>query len=104
MQAIWTLQDAKNRFSALVDAAERGEPQVVTKRGRPAVVVVGAAEFERLRARGAADDRAFVDHLLATPRCDIDFERLEVEPRQAYLTTTRRIDVPARHDGRVGAG
>jgi antitoxin Phd len=85
MQATWTLQDAKNRFSAVVDAAEKGEPQVVTKRGRPAVVVVEAAEFERLRARGAADDRAFIDHLLAIPRCDMDFERLEVEPRPAPL-------------------
>jgi antitoxin Phd len=85
MQATWTSQDARNRFSAVVDAAEKGEPQVVTKRGRPAVVVVQAAGFERLRARSAADDRAFVEHLLAMPRCDIDFERLEVEPRRAYL-------------------
>ena len=85
MQATWTLQDAKNRFSAVVDAAEKGEPQVVTKRGRPAVVVVGAAEFERLRARGAEEDRAFIDHLLAMPRCDMDFERLDVEPRRTYL-------------------
>jgi prevent-host-death family protein len=82
MEATWSLQDAKNRFSAVVDAAERGEPQLVTKRGRPAVVVVRADEFARLRAQEAADDRAFVDHLLAIPRCYLDLERMELEPRQ----------------------
>ena len=43
----WSLQDAKNRFSAVVDAALQGEPQRVTRRGKPAVVVV--EEYERLR-------------------------------------------------------
>jgi hypothetical protein len=44
--------------------------------------VVRADEFARLRAQEAADDRAFVDHLLAIPRCDLDLERMELEPRQ----------------------
>ena len=35
----WSLQDAKNRFSAVVDAAVGGDPQRVTRRGKPAVVV-----------------------------------------------------------------
>jgi prevent-host-death family protein len=34
MVAQWTLQDAKNRFSAVVEAALAGEPQRVTRRGR----------------------------------------------------------------------
>ena len=37
---MWTLQDAKNRFSAVVEAALAGTPQEVTRRGKPAVVVV----------------------------------------------------------------
>ena len=44
----WPLHDAKNRFSAVVDAALSGEPQRVTRRGRPAVVVLAVAEYERL--------------------------------------------------------
>jgi prevent-host-death family protein len=36
----WSLQDAKNSFSAVVDAALKGTPQTVTKRGKPAVVVL----------------------------------------------------------------
>lgn len=35
----WSLQDAKNSFSAVVDAACKGTPQTVTKRGKPAVGV-----------------------------------------------------------------
>ncbi len=51
---IWPLHDAKNRFSALVEAAQRGQPQLVTKRGAPAVVVVAAEEFERLESAPGA--------------------------------------------------
>ena len=47
--ATWQLQDAKNRFSAVVNAALDGEPQRVTRRGQPAVVVLAAEEYERLR-------------------------------------------------------
>ena len=31
----WTLQDAKNRLSAVVNAALEGAPQTVTRRGGP---------------------------------------------------------------------
>ena len=49
MSKTWSLEDAKNRFSAVVEAARRGEPQTVTKRGKPAVVVVSIDEYQRLR-------------------------------------------------------
>ena len=45
----WPLQDAKNKFSAVVNAAMAGEPQRVTRRGQPAVVVLSVDEYERLR-------------------------------------------------------
>ena len=37
---MWSLQDAKNRFSAVVDAALAGEPQEVSRRGKPAALVM----------------------------------------------------------------
>jgi prevent-host-death family protein len=56
----WQLQDAKNRFSAVVDAALSGFPQRVTRRGKPAVVVLSVDEYERLcqleRAQGNSSD------------------------------------------------
>lgn len=41
---MWTLQDAKNKFSSMVDAALAGAPQEVSRRGKPAVVVLSAAD------------------------------------------------------------
>ena len=47
MKTIWPLQDAKNRFSEVVEVALTKGPQWVTRRGREAVVVVSAKEFVR---------------------------------------------------------
>jgi prevent-host-death family protein len=46
----WKLEDAKNGFSEVVRRALAREPQLVTRNGRPAVVVVSADEYERLTA------------------------------------------------------
>lgn len=62
----WSLHEAKARFSALVDAALAGAPQEVTRRGRPAVVVVSAEQYARLLSGGP--ERGFAEHLLALPR------------------------------------
>ncbi|MBX9699281.1 MAG: type II toxin-antitoxin system Phd/YefM family antitoxin [Acetobacteraceae bacterium] len=42
------LREAKARFSAVVDAAEGGEPSLITRHGKPAAVVVGFEEWQRL--------------------------------------------------------
>lgn len=64
---MWTLQDAKNRFSSVVEAALAGTPQEVSRRGRPAVVVVAAADYARLVAEARRHRGSFVAHLLACP-------------------------------------
>jgi prevent-host-death family protein len=79
------LQDAKNRFSAVVEAARRGKPQLVTKRGAPAVVVLDAEEYARLKALDERQAPSFVEHLLAMPQDDESFDRLEVELRDRAL-------------------
>lgn len=76
MQADWSLQDAKNKFSTVVDAALEGEPQLVTRRGRPVVVVLAAEEYERLRLCDRNKAPSFNDLLLDMPRDDGDFEPL----------------------------
>ena len=50
----WQLQEAKARFSQVVERALTGEVQVVTRRGIPAVVVIPYAEYERLQAGTAS--------------------------------------------------
>lgn len=76
----WSVQDAKNQFSAMVEAAKRA-PQTVTKHGKPAVVVVDADDYERLRKLEKAKAPNFKDHLLAMPKDDGSFERMEIEFR-----------------------
>jgi len=44
----WKLEDAKARFSEVVRRAQSEGSQRVTVRGRDAVVVISAAELERL--------------------------------------------------------
>jgi antitoxin Phd len=80
----WSVQDAKNRFSEVVEAARR-EPQTVTKHGKPAVVVVDVAEFERLRHLDRAHAPSFAELLLAIPQDSGEFPRLKVRPRETGL-------------------
>ena len=49
METSWQLQDAKAKFSEVVDRALQGEPQLVTKRGQTAVVVISHAEYQRYK-------------------------------------------------------
>jgi len=46
----WQLQEAKSRFSELVDCTLAEGPQLVTRRGEEAVVVIAAPEYRRLLA------------------------------------------------------
>ncbi len=58
----WAIQDAKNKFSALVNAALAGEPQRVTRRGQPAVIVIAAEEYERLCQAEKAGALDVIEH------------------------------------------
>ena len=77
----WPLQDAKNQFSAVVKAARAGEPQRVTRRGKPAVVVLAVEEYERLRHLERAKAPTFAELLLAIPRDGGEFERIRLPSR-----------------------
>jgi antitoxin Phd len=72
----WQLQTAKQRFSELVERARREGPQVVTKHGREAVVVVSAEEYRRLQEpRG---------DLIAFLRSAPDFDILDLRRTEDY--------------------
>ena len=74
-----SLQDAKNRFSAVVDAALSGRPQEVSRRGKPAVVVISDEEYQRLVEAAGGKRGSFVDHLMAFP--GEDEPRAKAAPR-----------------------
>ncbi len=46
----WPLQDAKARFSEILDKCLAEGPQMVTKRGAEAAVLVPADEWRRIKA------------------------------------------------------
>ena len=46
----WPVQDAKARFSEFLDACLTDGPQLVTRRGAEAAVLVPAAQWHRLHA------------------------------------------------------
>lgn len=47
--------EAKNRLSELLDAAENGEEIMITKHGRPVAKLTPIDNFDRAKAREAAD-------------------------------------------------
>lgn len=69
MKKNWQLQEAKAKFSALVDAALKDGPQFVTRHGKPSVVVISQQEFEQLTPK-----KSLVDILRDSPLYGIDFD------------------------------
>jgi prevent-host-death family protein len=69
----WQVQEAKQRFSELVQRAIDEGPQLVTRHGKAAVVVLAADEYERLSNHSSLPD--FKEFLASSP----DFSLLELD-------------------------
>lgn len=78
----WQVQEAKQRFSEVLRAAE-AEPQIVTKHGEEVAVVIDIAEYRRLRGESVS----FMDYLRVAPSADedLDLERRRDLPREIDL-------------------
>jgi prevent-host-death family protein len=48
MSHTWQLHEAKNKFSNLVERAQQEGPQVVTKHGKEAVVVLSMSDYRKI--------------------------------------------------------
>jgi prevent-host-death family protein len=81
----WQIQEARQRFSELLRAAEAGEPQIVTKHGAEVAVVIDIAEYRRLRG----DQVGLMEYLRVDPVTDVDLDaeihRPHAEPRDIDL-------------------
>ncbi len=60
---VWTLQDAKNRFSEVVERAHREGPQRVTKYGKDAVMIVSVQDWSHLHDA----EQSIADFFLKSP-------------------------------------
>lgn len=76
------VRSAKATFSALVEAAERGEPTTITRHGKAAAMVVPMDVARRLYPN---DKPNFADFLMSFPGLSEDFER--------DRTPTRSVDL-----------
>jgi len=48
-KAVWQFQEAKNRFSQVVNKAMADGPQIITRRGEEVAVLLSKDEYERLK-------------------------------------------------------
>ena len=83
MQHTWALQEAKNRFSELVEQALRDGPQIVTRRGKDTVVVLSVEAFQEL----TAEPESLVTFLRHSPLAgvELDLERQADYGREVSL-------------------
>jgi antitoxin Phd len=80
---VWQLQDAKNRFSELVNKALDEGPQVVTRRGEEVVVIVSNAEYNKL----LKSQSGLLEFFRQSPLVGVklDLERNRSFPRETQL-------------------
>ena len=70
MNTSWKLQDAKAKFSQVVENALKTGPQYITRRGREAVVVLSVKEYQKITTKKPA----LKEFLLSCPKMDDGFE------------------------------
>lgn len=80
----WKLEDAKARFSELVRQAREEGPQMVTYRGKDAVVVIAVDELKRLLP-AERPEQSLIDFLQGTGLAEIDIRREPDRGREVTL-------------------
>ncbi len=83
MAKIWQLQEAKNRFSQVVNEALARGPQVVSRRGEEVVVIISKEEYGRLKK----SQSSLLEFFRQSPLVgvELDLERDRTYPRDVEL-------------------
>ncbi len=83
MQHLWQLQEAKNRFSQVVDEALKDGPQTITRRGKETVVVISIEYYQALKGH----EGGLGDFLKSSPLAGsgLDITRSKERPRKVDL-------------------
>jgi antitoxin Phd len=80
MARIWQLQEAKNKLSEVVEEAISNGPQVITKRGVEAVIVLSYTEYRKMILRQKPLSVFFQESPLAEETLDLSRDRSELRP------------------------
>ncbi|RRR78125.1 MAG: type II toxin-antitoxin system Phd/YefM family antitoxin [Candidatus Viridilinea halotolerans] len=80
MNHIWQLQEAKNKFSEVVEEALRNGPQVVTRRGIETAIVLSFEDYQKLLLNQQRLSIFFQQSPLADVADELDLSR---DPRPA---------------------
>ncbi|MCA9951811.1 MAG: type II toxin-antitoxin system Phd/YefM family antitoxin [Anaerolineales bacterium] len=73
MGQVWQLQEAKNKFSRVVQQAVDSGPQVITRRGTEVVIILSMDEYRQLLVKKQKLSTFFRESPLAA--IEIDLER-----------------------------
>jgi len=73
MARVWQIQEAKNKFSEVVDEAIKHGPQIITKRGVETVIVLSYAEYRKVMLNQKKLSDFFRESPLA--KVDLDLKR-----------------------------
>ncbi|HEY1683828.1 MAG TPA: type II toxin-antitoxin system Phd/YefM family antitoxin [Tepidisphaeraceae bacterium] len=76
----WQLQEAKSRFSEVIELALEKGPQIITRRGQETAVLISAEEFRRLQSLR----KPLGQFLLHSPLrgSNLDLRRVKDQPRK----------------------
>lgn len=77
----WQLQEAKNRFSEVVDEALAHGPQIVTRHGQEVAVILSYAEYKQMQ-KAQLPLGEFVRQSPLAGVEDLDLERDDSAPRE----------------------
>jgi prevent-host-death family protein len=74
----WTVAGAKARLSEVIERAQT-DPQIITRHGKPSVVIVSAEEWARKTVRKGT----LAEFLMTSPLrdADLDLDRVRDQPR-----------------------
>jgi len=96
MKRVWALQDAKNRFSEVVDRAVAEGPQTITRRGRETAIVVSMKDFKRL----AAPEGSLVSFFRKSPLVGVELDLERSDDTGRTIDSWDTCSTPARSPSR----
>lgn len=89
MPTKWSVQNAKARFSELLDTCMQNKPQIVTRRGQEVAVLVSIEEWQRLQAQA----KPSLKQLLLADELRFDLDDVLAENRKVNRTKRRAIPI-----------